>query len=593
MSYVIAAPEMMTAAATDLATIGSDLNAAHTAAAASTLALTPAAADEVSAAIAKLVGTYAQDYQTLMAHAAAFHEEFVQALTAGAGSYVSAEAANLAALAANPAETLRQDLLRLTTAPSQALAAADSTIGLVMGPSGVPIPGSGYVALADQLYIHPNFPNTTYPNPYANGLYLPNYPVVSVPFSANYPNATMGPLAGFPAPSTSVGQGMLILENAIASNMAAGNASTVFGWSQSATISSLVMQQLDPTGVPMPNSGLQFVLVGNPNAPNGGWAMRFNGLTVPSLGLAFDGATPSNSFPTNMYTIEYDGFADFPRYPINIFADVNAALGLELNHSLYIQNPPVITPAVLNQAILLPGSELLGADTLTNYYMIPSSALPSPYNYLPILQPLAHTPIIGKPLADLLQPDMTVLVNLGYGDPNFGWSTSPANVPTPFGLFPHVSQALIAQDLVAGAKQGVAAFVSDIHSGAASGLSLSSLSHSLSSLPSTTHHLSTALLTAASNPAATRTDIVNAISSATSSLYTELLPTADMLNAAVTTLPNYDVSLFLANLSNPIDAIGLPIAADVGLLTLGSFVVAALWLQGITAAIHDIQAVLP
>ncbi|HWS94792.1 MAG TPA: PE domain-containing protein, partial [Mycobacterium sp.] len=39
MSYVIAAPEMMTAAATDLATIGSDLSAAHTAAAASTVGL--------------------------------------------------------------------------------------------------------------------------------------------------------------------------------------------------------------------------------------------------------------------------------------------------------------------------------------------------------------------------------------------------------------------------------------------------------------------------------------------------------------------------------------------------------------------------
>ena len=36
MSYVIAAPELMTAAATDLANIGSTLNAANVAAAAST-----------------------------------------------------------------------------------------------------------------------------------------------------------------------------------------------------------------------------------------------------------------------------------------------------------------------------------------------------------------------------------------------------------------------------------------------------------------------------------------------------------------------------------------------------------------------------
>jgi hypothetical protein len=41
MPYVIAAPEIMTSAATDLATIGSNLSAAHTAAAAPTLAVLP------------------------------------------------------------------------------------------------------------------------------------------------------------------------------------------------------------------------------------------------------------------------------------------------------------------------------------------------------------------------------------------------------------------------------------------------------------------------------------------------------------------------------------------------------------------------
>jgi hypothetical protein len=54
MSYVIAAREMMTAAAADLATIGSDLSMAHAAAAVPTVALVPAAADEVSAGIAHL-----------------------------------------------------------------------------------------------------------------------------------------------------------------------------------------------------------------------------------------------------------------------------------------------------------------------------------------------------------------------------------------------------------------------------------------------------------------------------------------------------------------------------------------------------------
>jgi hypothetical protein len=99
MSCVIAAPEMIAAAATDLATIGSSLSAAHTAAA-PTLALMPAAADEVSASIACLFSRHAQDYQALAGQAAAFHEQFVQHLNASAGSYASAEAANASSLRA-------------------------------------------------------------------------------------------------------------------------------------------------------------------------------------------------------------------------------------------------------------------------------------------------------------------------------------------------------------------------------------------------------------------------------------------------------------------------------------------------------------
>ena len=96
MSFVIAAPEMMTSAATDLAGIGSALSEAHTAAAAPTVALVPAAADEVSAGVAQLFSRCAEDFHALAGRAAAFHEQFVQALTAGAGCYVSAEAAHVA-----------------------------------------------------------------------------------------------------------------------------------------------------------------------------------------------------------------------------------------------------------------------------------------------------------------------------------------------------------------------------------------------------------------------------------------------------------------------------------------------------------------
>ena len=582
MSFVIAEPEIMTSAATDLANLRSTISSANAAAAAPTTGVLAAAEDEVSAAIAAVFSAHGQGFQALGAQAAAFHDQFVQALTAGAGSYVSAEAANVAAFMANPATTIEQELLGLINAPSPALTAA-ATIGLVMGPSGVPIPGPNYVALADQLYIQLNFLGTTYPNPFANGLFTPEYPVVSVPFSVNYPTATTGPLAGFPAPSTSVGQGMLILENAILSNAGVGNVSTVFGWSQSATISGLVMQQLSQPPFSVPNNLLQFVLVGDPNAPNGGLSERFFGLQLPSVGLSFDGATPANLYPTRIYTLEYDGFADYPRYPIDIFSDVNAAFGLVETHGLYLSIPAT----VVNTAVQLPQS---GAPSMTTYNMIPLSQLPYPENYLPLLQPLLSFPVVGKPLADLLQPDLMTLVNWGYGDPNFGWSTSPADIPTQFGFLPPLSATMaLGPLLVSGTQQGVNAFVSDLQN-----LPLSSLvpAASPSSLPSLMNLLP-AMSTAASDPGATLTNVVNAWSSAGASLSAVGLQTADIVNAGVTSIPAYDVSLFLANLSNPVDAIGLPIAADVGLYTGGGFVETFLVAQGVGAAIGDIVGLIP
>ncbi len=98
MSYVIAAPEMMAAAATSLAAVRSTLSVAHSAAAPPTVAVLPAAADEVSVGIAHLFSGYAQEYQALAERAAAFHEHLVQHLTSGARWYAATEAANDASL---------------------------------------------------------------------------------------------------------------------------------------------------------------------------------------------------------------------------------------------------------------------------------------------------------------------------------------------------------------------------------------------------------------------------------------------------------------------------------------------------------------
>jgi hypothetical protein len=98
MSYVTVTPELMEAAVTDLATIGSMLNAAHMTAAAPTVAVLPVAADEVSASIAQLLSGYGQQYQALAGQAAAFHEQFVRTLTGAGGAYAAAEATAASAL---------------------------------------------------------------------------------------------------------------------------------------------------------------------------------------------------------------------------------------------------------------------------------------------------------------------------------------------------------------------------------------------------------------------------------------------------------------------------------------------------------------
>jgi propanediol dehydratase large subunit len=88
-----------------------------------------------------------------------------------------------------------------------------------------------------------------------------------------------------------------------------------------------------------------------------------------------------------------------------------------------------------------------------------------------------------------------------------------------------------------------------------------------------------ALQTDLADPTATLTDFVNAITTASSAAYSTLLPTADIINTLVTSMPTYDLSLFTANIATGdlADAFGLPLAADTALLTLaGGFEVEVL-----------------
>jgi PE-PPE domain len=440
--------------------------------------------------------------------------------------------------------------MALASVLTAAFAFADDT-ALIMGGSGIPIPPAVYVQAVNDLYLNCDAPTCTL-DPLATPEGL--YPIVGVK-ELTY--------------DTSVAQGVSILNSAIQGQLADGNDVTVFGYSQSSTISSLEMEDIlnGSAGINPSPDQLNFVLTGDPNNPNGGMLERFDfppgsNPSIPSLGLTFDGATPVTEYPTDIYTAEYDAIGDFPRYPIDLLSDLNAVLGFLFVHTQY----PDLTN--LGSAVEVPTSA--GYDGATTYYMIPTDDLP-------LLDPLRSIPGVGPVLSDLLQPDLEVLVNLGYGDPDYGWVNGDANVATPMGLFPSLADLeKVPGLLVTGTEEGIEKAISDLEDPS----QLFSLSgNPLLNLLETPYFLAVAGEDfSVPPPSDSLQGIVNALSDAASALYSALLPTADIVNALITTLPADDVSIFSYELAQGdlVDAIGLPIAADFGLVPMtGLFELAA------------------
>lgn len=227
----------------------------------------------------------------------------------------------------------------------------------------------------------------------------------------------------------SINDGVNALNTAITQTYA-GDSIVVLGYSQSATIATLEMNALAQAGQINPSS-LNFILLGDPNNPNGGLFSRL--FDMPNMSNVNTPTDPATPFLTDIYTVQYDGFADFPRYPLDILADLNAGMGMASAHLSYAS----LTPDQLASAVQLatsPGYYASGG--MTHYFMIPSEVLPllEPLNQLqqavPILKPVI------QPAIDLTQPTLQYLVNLGYDDP-FS-STTYANVVTPAGLFPNL-----------------------------------------------------------------------------------------------------------------------------------------------------------
>ncbi len=422
---MITAPEALAATAADVERIGGAIDAASAAAAGPISGLPAAAEDEVSAAVAKLFGLYGQEYRALVGQAAAFHGEFAQALATAGNAYAQAEAGNAALVsgASNALNASVQALIGQTLTGSGGSPAA--SIALIMGGTANPLPDLDYLLGVSTSYIQRLVPGANPVGLFTPEMFWPVTPQLGAPF------LTFG---------QSVAQGVSLLNSAINHQInTLGNNVVVFGYSQSATIVTDEVRALMAAGSPYTGQ-LSFVLVGDPNNPVGGLLERFPGFYIPILDVAFNGATPPNSpYPTTIYTAQYDGIADAPQYPLNILSDVNAIMGYFYVHNTY----PLMTATQVANAVLLPTSP--GYTGQTSYYMLMTQDLP-------LLQPIRDIPYVGPPIADIFEPDLRVLVDMGYAD--YGTGANYANIPTPSGLFSVPNPFTIIPDLITGAWQG-------------------------------------------------------------------------------------------------------------------------------------------
>jgi hypothetical protein len=363
MSFMITNPDMLAAAASEMQATGSALAATNTAAAVPTTSVLPPAADSVSARAAALLDAAAQQYQAFSAQAETFQNQFVQTLNAAQTFYAETEADNTAAMQMSGATPTPQ------TSPTE--------VALIMGGTGNPTPSATYVQEVYQTFVLPNYPGYT-----AQGLYTPEQ---------------FFPLTGLNSETfgQSVQQGVAILNNAIMTQTAAGDHVLVVGYSQSATIATMEMRYLDALpAILQPNPNLlNFMLLADPNNPvTGGILTRL----IPGAFTAFHVVTPADTiYTTAIYGIQYDPVSYFPASIFNVGADLNALFGLPLH-----TETPLLTAAQLATAV----QEQIGNTT---YFVVPTMNLP-------LLNPLRMIPILGDPLANLLQPFLEPFIDFGY-----------------------------------------------------------------------------------------------------------------------------------------------------------------------------------
>ncbi|MGA8545530.1 MAG: PE-PPE domain-containing protein [Mycobacterium sp.] len=290
--------------------------------------------------------------------------------------------------------------------------------GWIMSGTGVPTPDQNYIDSVESLYLS-QFSNYTF-----QGLTTPEQfcPIICNP---SEPDLTFG---------QSVNEGVTDLNNVIVPALQGGNNVAVLGYSQSATVATVEVNNLldnTPPGVDL--SHLNVVLLGDPNSPIGGILDRFpfpDGVGafslspepqhVPFLGIPLGLAdTPTTGIASDIYTGEYDGWANFPEDPSNLFADLNALIGIQTVHPFYPDPTPGVNLDTTNMVDL-------GTIGSAHFYDIPAP--------LPTLAFMFDGGPAGHFFYDFFSPSAILSDDWAYGNPGDPGAGFAVNGVDPIGV---------------------------------------------------------------------------------------------------------------------------------------------------------------
>jgi len=317
---------------------------------------------------------------------------------------------------------------------------------------------AGYLQNADDYYIAPFNPACSSANSCAlQGI---DYPAQFWPI----PLAGWGGLNGKKW-NVSTGEGIANLNTALQALLPTATPEDpviMMGYSQGGNIVSRYKRMLSGLTEAQKDS-LAFVMIGNTNRPNGGLFERLAYLgKVPILGATFGLPAPTKTgIKTTDIAFQYDGVADFPLYPLNVLADLNAIFGFWYIHGSYLAPnahdpedlPDGYSMEELEAAITDPKNQRTYGDT--TYVTIPTRTLP-------LIQPLldightTHTMAIMKPIADLIAPVLRVLIDTGYNR-----KMNPG-IAAPFEIAPLLNPVALVVNLIKAAGQGVHDALADI-----------------------------------------------------------------------------------------------------------------------------------